>query len=286
MNLKIFVLLGLSANVLNAQTLIAPIEDGYVTSTFTNNSDYILVGGNVEGALMFSTATSASYNQFSLEINPYGEPVQNNALNVYGFSSSSSTFNIGDYDQGTLLGTFTNLSSKTFGQESFLNITPFVQSVGGSYFGILLQAPSGEVEDIYSSTQSNDGQPSGILASDVPEPSTLALLLGSLGLVAFLRRFALHAASNILKVKEEISELSHSRQSLMLLPLQVLGKSDKNNLKTAGLDWIIWLRSEPRIEQPIFGGIANEPGLAVRSHCIATLRGGREDAGHRLQPVV
>jgi hypothetical protein len=70
-------LFGSSVLCLKAATYVDPVTDGWVTSTYTDTSDYVEVGANGgEGALVFSTASvEAAGSVFDLEINPYGEPM-------------------------------------------------------------------------------------------------------------------------------------------------------------------------------------------------------------------
>jgi hypothetical protein len=187
MKSKILLFFAVSASFLKAQTAITPVADGWVTPTFTDTSDYVEVQpSNAEGALVFSEFNSSAYSNVSLEINPYGEPMWDSNLNVYGFSSTTGTFSPGEYGMGTYLGTYTNLSSIGFGQEAFLNITSFVQSNTAPYFGILLQDPNtADIgPDVLSSTRYNYGNPSEIIAS--PEPSSWMLaLIASIVLMSF-----------------------------------------------------------------------------------------------------
>jgi hypothetical protein len=104
---------------------------------------------------------------------------QVNTVNVYGFTSNSSTFSTSNYGEGTLLGAYTNLSALSYGEQDLMNITSFVDSVQTSDFGILLQAVgSNEGPDVLSSTRYFDGEPSAI--EDLPEPPTQLLLLSGL----------------------------------------------------------------------------------------------------------
>jgi hypothetical protein len=177
----------LSIGTVHGQIFIAPIDDRCIYNdgsyNLVVNNGYVVADGYIEGALDFSKASLPTTENLFLEVNPYGEPNTATSVSVYGLSNAASTIQPSDWGTGVYVGSFANVSSLGFGQEDLLNITNFVQSSSGPYVEFLLTGNGGDA--LFSSLDSNYGTPSGIIAT--PEPSTSALLLGGLGLLAFWR---------------------------------------------------------------------------------------------------
>lgn len=177
------------AAVCNAQFVsfrINPVDDGSIYGLETGNvvirDGYVLASGSIRGAMVFE-APKVSFSTISLALNPYGLPVWDLAVKVYGYATSLSTIQAGDYNKGTFLGTLHIAQNIGFGQDSLLDVTDFVKSVSStsSYFGFTLVTNG---TDVFSSLEYNLGHPSGLVGfTPVPEPSTNMLMAFGLGLV-------------------------------------------------------------------------------------------------------
>jgi hypothetical protein len=110
---------------------------------------------------------------------------------VYGYDNASGALAQSDYDAGTFLGAWTFPTDLLPGQEEFFDVTAFVQSVKGSYFGFDLRADSGV--DVFSSTSQNYGIPPELIAT-VPEPAAPGLIGLAVGVWAIGRKIRLARA--------------------------------------------------------------------------------------------
>jgi hypothetical protein len=159
----------------SAQNILYPTDDGTVYS-YGGTTDGLYVDstpGQMEGDIHFASYNASADSSIELEINPYGEPLFGGQLSVYGFNSTSALLSGSDYNAGTFLGTW-SVGGLNYGQEGFFNVTAFVQSVQGPYFGFELQSDGA---DLFSSTAKNYGTPPElIVAGPVPEPSAVALM--------------------------------------------------------------------------------------------------------------
>jgi hypothetical protein len=153
-----------------------PVSDGTVfDGGGANTGDYLTIAptSGEQGDLQFASFDFAPYSTILLGLNSYGvPPLQANPVLVYGYDNASGTINQSDYDAGTYLGAWTFPSDLLPGQIEFFDVTTFVKSVQGSYFGFDLRADSGV--DLFSSTASNYGNPPELVAT-VPEPSALSI---------------------------------------------------------------------------------------------------------------
>ena len=167
----------------SAQSIIYPTDDGtvYYDGATTENQYVLASPGDTEGDIHFASFNASADSSIELEINPYGEPLFGSQVYVYGFGNATALLNGSDYNAGTYLGTW-NVAGLGFGQETFFDVTPFVKSVQGSYFGFELQSDG---TDVFSSTAYNLGNPPELIVT-APEPSTLALCLAGLGAVLLL----------------------------------------------------------------------------------------------------
>jgi hypothetical protein len=165
----------LLTSVASAENIVLPTDDGSVYSDGLT-IDYLYVsvvpGAGIEGDLHFAGWNASADSSIELEINPYAEPIDGGQVYVYGFDNASAGLSSSDYNVGTLLGTW-NVSGLGFYQETFFDVTSFVKSVQGQYFGFELQSDGA---DIFSSTGKNYGTPPELIVTGpVPEPSAVAL---------------------------------------------------------------------------------------------------------------
>lgn len=179
-------LLLVSLKFASAQNVIVyPTDDGSVYyDGVTTDSAYVLAApGDIEGDIHFAAFNASADSSIQLEINPYGEPLFGSQVYVYGFDNATAQLNGSDYNAGTLLGTW-NVAGLGYGQETFFDVTSFVKSVTGPYFGFELQSDG---TDVFSSSAYNLGNPPELIVT-VPEPSTLGLAVLGLGVALFSRQ--------------------------------------------------------------------------------------------------
>ena len=163
------------ANVAFAQStnIYLPVADGTVfDGGGVNTGDYLVTApppSEEQGDLQFASFNSALYSSVLLELNSYGvPPLFGNPVLVYGYDNASGTLSQSDFNAGTYLGAWTFPANLLPGQEEFFDVTTFVQSEQGSYFGFDLRSDG---VDNFSSTAINYGIPPELIAIEVPEPS-------------------------------------------------------------------------------------------------------------------
>ena len=182
----------------NASPIVLnPVDDGYVSPTFVQTSNYVISGdGSIgRGVVEFATTSFAGHvNTALLSVNPYGLPLFSPTLRVYGYKSFNGQVDLSDYSAGTVLGDWA-LPNLNYGQEAFFDVTSFLKTVDSPFVGFVLQglfnpALGGVGYDVLSSLEFNYGKPSQLtVTTTVPEPATLGLLgLGLFGIVFARRR--------------------------------------------------------------------------------------------------
>jgi hypothetical protein len=136
--------------------------------------------------LQFGSFDAAQYNSIQLEVSPITTPLNTYSVNLYGYDNASGQLTFNDFTAGTYLGTFAIPSNIHPGQPVYLDVTSFVHSVTGSFFGLELGiATSGE--DDFCSTTRNYGTPPELIATVVPEPFPPALAVLILGLKTVIK---------------------------------------------------------------------------------------------------
>jgi hypothetical protein len=154
----------------DGQSIFLPVSDGTVFSTGVVLTNIDLRTGDSEHCdLQFSSFNSSIYSSIDLGLSPYALPLFGNPVSVYGYDNASGQLAGSDYNAGTLLGELVLPSNLEFGQYAFFDVTSFVQSAKGSYFGFELRSDG---SDVFCSV--NEGSPE--LVATVPEPSFLALI--------------------------------------------------------------------------------------------------------------
>lgn len=155
-------------------TILLPVDDGGVYSSGSIYRYTIPVGNNVHGDLQFANFDSLSCTSITLELSPYALPSYG-PVGIYGFDNAAGYLTASDFNAGTFLGWFG--VPNQYGQPGYFDVTAFVKSTHGAYFGFCLQPYySGGAE--LCSTAVNYGLPPELIV--VPEPSG-ALLLAFVG---------------------------------------------------------------------------------------------------------
>lgn len=141
------------------------------SSGVVNSGGYLSTAGNIRGGLEFA-ASDPIYSSVLLALNPYGLPMFDLNVNVYGFDGGTGTLYGSNWYSGTLIGTIVFPANVNYGQVETLDVTTFVHSVKGPFFGFILQAPGG---DVLSSLNYNYGTPPELIATLSTLPPTLAV---------------------------------------------------------------------------------------------------------------
>ena len=131
---------------------------------------YLSTAANVHGGLEFAAFDATPYSSILLALNPYGLPLFSLNVDIYGFDGGTGTLFGSNFNSGTLLGTMVFPANVGYGQVITFDVTRFVQSCKGPYFGFILQAPGG---DIFSSLSYNYGTPPELIATFSTQPPTL-----------------------------------------------------------------------------------------------------------------
>ncbi len=170
-------LLGLSSGIANA-LLINPSDDGSIYSSgIVSNSAYLMASGSIQAVVEFSlNGVGGSVSSAQLSLNPYGLPLWDKTVDIYGYSSDDGILTSLDYNAGTLLGSLTLSDSLAHGEDSFFDVKDFINSVSSSYVGFNLRTTD---TDVFSSIEYNYGHSAQLNVANVavPEPSILAIML-------------------------------------------------------------------------------------------------------------
>lgn len=152
-----------------------------------SNGQYLLVSGYIQGAVKFPTAPIAGpIEQALLAVNPYGLPLFDLVLQVYGYTANNGSIGVSDANAGTFLGTWTLPPDLGYGEDAFFDVTDFLASVTAPFVAFNLRNATGT--DVFSSLEYNYGHPAQLHVTLVPEPTTLLLVTAGLGGIGTRRR--------------------------------------------------------------------------------------------------
>jgi hypothetical protein len=182
-----------AANVNAAGTVVInPSDDGalYVCTgcNTVSNGGYVLAAGYIQGIVRFPTAAiSGTIQEALLKVNPYGLPLWDKTVEVYGIDGGGSSISANDADAGVFLGILNLPENLGYGQDATFNVTNFLSGAHNPYVGFNLRTDSGT--NVFSSIEYNYGHPSLLQVTTVdpaPVPESLpglpAFLLISFGL--------------------------------------------------------------------------------------------------------
>lgn len=159
----------------SAQTSIyLPVASGTVNGygATASGRETISGGNGFEGVAEFASFNSASDNLILLELTPAALPLNLDSIDVYGYDEADGQLTGSDYNEGTYLGTMTIPSNLLYNQYVSFDVTAFVQSLSGSFFGFNLRT-----SETIAGTDSFDAE-----LYAVPEPSVFALVGFAIGL--------------------------------------------------------------------------------------------------------
>jgi hypothetical protein len=125
----------------------------YSSGVVLTNS-YLGMAGNIHGALEFAAFDASPYASIKLALNPYGLPMGSPNVDIYGFDGGTGTVYGSNWNSGTLIGTLVFPGNVNYGQVLTFDVTSFVQSTKGPYFGFILQGDA-----LLSSLSYNYGTP-------------------------------------------------------------------------------------------------------------------------------
>jgi plastocyanin len=178
---------------------IVPAACGNIYSSGNVTGGYLSAGSNPRGALEFAGFNAGYYSSILLELNPYGLPLFGPTISVYGFDGANGTLYGSNYNSGTLVGLWTLPPGLGYGQVATFDVTAFVKSTKGPYFGFLLVAGGGG--DLFSSTTINYGTPPELFAIALLLPQLTAARAGNQAIVSwptnYAAGFSLESATNL-----------------------------------------------------------------------------------------
>ena len=174
------------------QTVVKPTSDGSLYTCAGCNTvvdgAYLLASGYIQGDVKFSMAgLNGLQSQVLLTLNPYGEPLWDKTVEVYGYGTSVGALAASDANAGAFLGTLVLPDHLGYGQDATFDVTSFVNSVHAPYVAFNLRTTD---TDVFSSLEYNYGHPSELLATAmpaaaaVPEPANAALMLAAIAAAA------------------------------------------------------------------------------------------------------
>jgi hypothetical protein len=191
-------LLAASSAVAQAGLVVLnPVSDGslYVCQGCNTVVDgmYLMASGYIQGDVKFSSAAlhGQHVQQAVLTVNPYGLPLWDKTVDVYGYGTSIAAQDVTDANAGTLLGTLLLPDNLGYGQDAQFDVTSFVAGLNAPYIAFNLRTDNGGT-DVFSSLEHNYDHPAQLrVMTTVPEPGSLALMgLGLAALAPSLRRRA------------------------------------------------------------------------------------------------
>ncbi len=153
-----------------ATNYILPVACAGIYSSGVVNGAYLATSSTSRGGLEFA-ALDPIYSSLLLALSPYALPMGDLNVNIYGFDGGTGTLYGSNYYSGTLLGTIVFPTNVTYHQIQTLDVTHFVQSAKGPYFGFIIRAPGGG-GDVFNSL--NDNPPPELIATLSTLPPTLA----------------------------------------------------------------------------------------------------------------
>jgi hypothetical protein len=159
------ILVNVSPQVVTNHILPAACADIYSSGSVVTGS-YLSASGNIHGGLEFAAFNASQATAILLELNPYGLPLFGTNVNVYGFDGGTGTLMSSNFNSGTLIGVWTLPKGLNYGQVTTFDVTAFVKSTKGPYFGFILVSTG----DLFSSTSINYGTPPELYVIAPPLP--------------------------------------------------------------------------------------------------------------------
>ncbi|HEY1788597.1 MAG TPA: Ig-like domain-containing protein [Verrucomicrobiae bacterium] len=156
---------------------IVPVVCGSIDS-----SGNVYTGGYLDaessgdqGTLEFAEFNVGQCISIQLEVNAYAEPLWSPQVNIYGFDGGNGALSISNYNSGSLIGVLSVPEYPGYGRAQTVDVTSFVKSTKGPFFGLYLIATSGS-GDLFSSLSENYGLPPELYAISLapPPPPTVA----------------------------------------------------------------------------------------------------------------
>ena len=149
-----------------------PVAAGSIYYNGAINNLDLIAGGSIHADLQFASFDSAADSSIVLDLSFYSLPAFGNSVSVYGYDYAAGQLTSSDYNAGTYLGSLVIPGNIIYETQLFFDVTSFVQSEQGAYFGFELQ--SSEV-DWFNIARNVYDPPPELIATSVPEPSICAL---------------------------------------------------------------------------------------------------------------
>jgi hypothetical protein len=160
-----------------ASSIFSPVANGSVGAYQNTLTSSVEVAGGpypLQGVLEFSSLNPAPYSSIQLQLSPAARPLYVDMIYVYGYDNADGLLTSADFNAGTYLGTLHVPSDLAFHQYVSFDVTSFVESLGGSFFGFNLRTDETGGVDAFTTTGNSYGTPPELVA--VPEPNCVGLV--------------------------------------------------------------------------------------------------------------
>lgn len=177
-----------SVGTLVATNYIVPVDCADIYSSGSvDRGGYLDAASNIHGGLEFAAFNASKDTSILLELNPYGLPLFGPNVSVYGFNGGTGTLMSSNFNSGTLIGVWALPANLNYGQVATFDVTAFVKSTQGPYFGFILVAGG----DVFSSTYINYGTPPELyVIGPPPTPQLTTALAGGQMIVSWLTNYS------------------------------------------------------------------------------------------------
>ena len=163
-----------------------PVSDGGVSSaTSASPGGYLIADGSYKGDMHFQAFDVAPGSSVALSLGIYALPMHGKNVQIFAFNTPDAVISGADYNAGIQLGTLVLPDSyANFGQTITFDVTSFVTTATGPYWGFVLVSDG---LDNFNSLQYYVGQPEALIVTTVPEPSIGDIFLAAIFVGAVLQ---------------------------------------------------------------------------------------------------
>jgi len=162
-----------------------PVSDGGLYSeSGVHIGGYLLADGSYKADMHFQAFDVVPGSSVALSLGIYALPMHGKNVQIFAFNTPDAVISGADYNAGIQLGTLVLPDSyANFGQTITFDVTSFVNTANGPYWGFVLVSDG----DTFNSLQYYVGQPEALIVTTVPEPTISGIFLTAIFVGAALR---------------------------------------------------------------------------------------------------